>query len=329
MGNVGIAYTSDDPSTASFYNPAALTGIKKPSLEIFNPQLEVGSGDFKLSHSLSDMTKETSLSKGKPLLLASPGTASSLGGSVFPNFSAQNFDIGVLASEKESMYYDAKKGAYYYHSENLVVPSLGLSASALGGRFRVGVAARAVQINEVNMVAPASTSSTVANVDNARDGLGFALDGGALLTMPWTGLPTLGFVARNIGGTSFSSPQMFPLGSAEAERHEIIKMTYDSGMSFTPKVGQKDTLAFSVDYRDVLNVTGVSELRHFNAGMEFGFMKTIYFRGGFSQGYWTAGFGLNSKIGSFDLGTYGEELDPTAFDAVENRRYSLRMTRRF
>jgi len=328
MGNVGIA-SADDPSEEAFYNPAALARGKKTILEIFNPQLDMGGGVFSLSNSISDWPKQGSFSKSQPLLKAKPGTVSSLGLSVFPNVSAQNFSFGVLLSAKGSAYYDKNKDAYYYHSRKLLVPSLGMSAGLLGGRLKFGFAVRGVQINETNLVSPGSGSSQVVPVNNPRNGFGVGLDGGLLMSLPWAGLPTFGVVARNVGGTAYPSTPIIPLGGATAARHELTRTSFDAGFSVTPKTGQHDQITFATDYRDALNSTETAELRHINIGFEYGAMKFFFFRAGFSQGYWTAGFGLNSKAGSLDLGTYGEELDDHAYHGFLDRRYAMRLTRRF
>lgn len=327
MGNVGIA-SADDPTTDTFYNPAALARIKKTSLEIFNPQLDMSGGVFSVAHSIADWPKESSFSGAQPLLKENPGTASSMGFSVFPNLSAQNFDFGVLVSARSSAYYDKREDAYHYHSRKLVIPTLGMSAALLGGRFRLGAAVRGVQINETN-ITQVGPGSSVTPVGSVTDGLGVGLDAGALLSLPWYGLPTLGIVARNVGGTTFPGTPVVPFGAATASRHQLLKGTFDGGFSISPKSHQHDQFTFAVDYRDVTNATQTAMLRHPNVGFEFMAMKIIAFRAGFSQGYWTAGFGLNAKEGSVDLGTYGEELDAHAYHGFGDRHFSLRLTRRF
>lgn len=327
MGNVGIA-SADDPSTAAFYNPAALAQLKKPVVEIFNPQLQAGGGVFTLSNSLTDWGNHASFSKVEPLLKAEPGTASSLGYALFPNLSSQNFSFGVLLSNQTASYYDERVDAYYHRSRQLFIPSLGISAALLGGRFRIGVAGRAVQLSSRNVVSQ-GTNPKVSALDDSRSGMGIGLDSGVLLTLPWGGLPTLGFVARNIGDTAFPLAPMVALGGTSAARPHRAKMTYDAGFSLSPKGGKGNQMTVAFDYRDILDTTKTDMLRKFNAGLEFGLSKIFYMRLGFSQGYFTAGFGLNSPKGGLDLGTYGEELDARGFHGFLDRRYSIRFIRRF
>jgi hypothetical protein len=327
MGNVGIA-SADDPTTDAFYNPAALARIKKTTIEIFNPQLDVGGGTFSVAHSIADWSKETSFSGVQPLIKANPGTASSMGFSVFPNVSAQNFSLGVLLAAQSFAYYDKDTDAYHYHSRKLVIPSLGLAASMLGGRFRFGAAVRGVQINETNIIQVGPTS-TVSPVGSVADGFGVGLDAGTLLSLPWYGNPTLGFVARNIGGTTFPSTPIVAFGAPTSSRHELIRTTFDGGFSISPKSNQRDQFTIATDYRDATNAMHADLIRHVNLGFEYLMMKMLALRAGFSQGYWTAGFGLNAKSGSVDIGTYGEELSPGSYHGFGDRHYSIRLTRRF
>ena len=162
-----------------------------------------------------------------------------------------------------------------------------------------------------------------------RSGFGVGLDGGILMSLPWSALPTFGFVARNIGGVSFPSGPAIPIGGVINKRHGIIKMVYDAGFSLSPKFAQQDRMVFALDYRDVLDVYKVDIKRRINLGIEFGAGKMLFFRAGFGRGYPSGGIGLNFSKGSFDLGTYGEELDAKGFHGVLDRRYSIRITRLF
>lgn len=326
MGNVGIA-SAEDPVTAAFYNPAALANNKRPGFEPFNLQLEGGFGNFSVAQSLGDWAKVGSFSRAKPLLAAKPGRPFSGSVALFPSVSAQNFSFGLLGQFQFSSYYDKTKNAYFYHARKLLAPSLGLSAALLGGRLRLGVAVRALQVSETDMDQP-GTGSIVAVRDSHRSGLGVGMDAGMMLTMPWAGLPTIGFVARNIGDTAFPAAPVVDIGGSASARRESVKMAYDGGISLSPKLGRGQRLVLAADYRDALDSTHVALLRRLNLGLEFS-GKVLALRAGFSRGTWTAGFGLQSRQGSLDIGTYAEELDARALRAVLDRRFSLRFTRRF
>jgi hypothetical protein len=326
MGNVGIA-SAEDPATAMFYNPAALGRTKKTIVEIFNPQTEFGSGFIGLSQTKSDYTKHLSLNKVRPLLEAKPRKASYLGASLYPNLSAQNFNFGILLRGEGSAYSAGVDGTLTYRSRYLLIPTMAVSIGALGGRLKLGFAARAIQITEND-----TSTTTFTNIGykvNPAEGFGVGFDAGALFSLPWSALPTFGFTARNIGDTRFAGSALTSIGTGTIRAHEKVKMTYDAGFGLFPKIGKRSVFTMAADYRDIQNVHGVDIKRRINLGMEIALDRTFYLRAGASRGYWTAGFGIGSKYGSLDIGTYSEELDRTGFRVLEDRRFSIRYGGRF
>ncbi|MGZ3710881.1 MAG: hypothetical protein ACXVBE_03955 [Bdellovibrionota bacterium] len=326
MGNVGIA-SAEDSVTTMFYNPAALTKNKRTTLELFNPQVEFGTGVFKVSNTSTSYGKNMGLESVQPLLQAHPHKASYLGYSLYPNVSAQNFGFGIGWKEQAVSYINSQD-KLEYHSKYLMIPTMGISMNLLGNRFRLGAAVRGIQATENNRVVDATATGIGYKLD-PQQGFGIGLDAGAMLSLPWAGLPTLGFVARNLGDTSFSQAAPYPRSQGTPTAHDKVKMTYDTGLAIQPKMGQRNSFTLAADFRDALNVSKTNMLRHLNVGSEIGYGKVFFFRFGFSQGYLTGGFGLNSKFGSIDIGTYGEELDARNFREIEDRRVSIRFAVKF
>jgi hypothetical protein len=326
MGNVGIS-SAEDSITAMFYNPGALTRNKHTVLEIFNPQLEIGKGVFTIAGSGAGYGKQLSLKDTQPLLMEHPHKASYMGYSLFPNVHAQNFGFGILWRQ-EAVSYINSQDKLEYHSRYLLLPTMGIAMNLMGNHLRLGVGFRAIQITENNRKVDPDADG-VGYKKDPEEGFGIGADVGALFSLPWSSLPTLGVVARNVGDSTFTGGAPFPQGEGIARMPGRIKMTYDGGFSISPKIGQRDTLIFAIDYRDIQNVSYVDTRRHVNIGLELGFKKSFFLRTGFGRGYWTAGFGLASKYGSFDFGTYGEELDARNFQGIQDRRYSLRFGSKF
>ena len=327
MGNVGIA-SSEDSTTAMFYNPAALTRTKKVNFEILNPQVEVGT----YSHGkAADLMKRIDLKEMRPLLERYRGRPTYTAGALYPNIAAQNFNFGVLMKAEGGAYHDGTD--LNYKARHLLIPTLGLSLGAIGGRFRIGMAVRAIQITENDKVergfSTDTNARTVGFLKDAGEGMGIGLDSGALLTIPMIALPTFGFVARNVGDTSFPSSAPFGQGTGNVTRREKIKMTYDAGASITPRFGKKSQMVFAADYRDIQDKMGVDTKRRINLGFELGIQRRVYFRAGLGRGYWTAGIGLASESGTLDISTYSEELHSVDFRRVEDRRLSIRIGSRF
>jgi hypothetical protein len=325
MGNVGIA-NANDGATAMFYNPAALARQKKITVELFNPQFDMGTGVFTMGGS-SNIGKHSALSRVRPLLSLNKNSVSSVGFSLYPNISAQNFNFGILMKAEGASVDDGTN--LIYRSRYLLIPSMALSMGAIGGRFRLGLALRGIQISENDKSVLNTTTTSIGYSTDMAEGFGIGLDAGALLSLPWASLPTLGFVARNVGDTSFPSAASFSIAAGTSTQRDKIKMTYDGGFSIAPKLGQKSTFTFAADFRDIMNAHGISDKRRLNLGFEIDYQRVLFFRAGFGRGYWTAGMGIGSRYGSLDLGTYSEELDATRFNGIEDRRVSLRFGSKF
>ena len=323
MGNIGVA-SSDGTSEAMFYNPAALARIKRTVVEYFNLQMEFGKDIFGISENQKNYGKNTDLSSILPQLEKHPGSVSYLGASSFPNFHAENLEFGVLGKIEKWSYYDGQ--TLTYHSRVVIMPTLGMSLGLFGNRIKLGVAGRAIQLTE-NDKAVTTLKNIGYNLD-AQEGFGFGVDAGVLLSLPWAMLPSLGAVARNIGGTRFISAAPWGIATGTVIRPAPLRMTIDGGFALFPKLGRTTVLTIAIDYRDILNRLGESKKRWPNVGGELAVYKTLFLRGGVSQGYWTAGIGLGAKNGTLDLGTYGEELT-NHFQGKENRRFALKFGNRF
>lgn len=325
MGNVGIS-SAEDPTTAMFYNPAALARKKKTTIEFFNPQVEFSTGIFKTTSNQQDYSKNLSLGQVAPNLRADTSRVTYLGSSLYPNIHAENFNFGILV-RGEGGAFASNDGTLTYRSRYILMPTMGISMSALGGRFKIGTAVRMLQLTEND-----KTVTNITNIGyrtNPQEGFGIGLDAGALLSLPWSALPTLGFVARNVGDTAFPSGAAYKIGQGVVTRHEKIKGTFDASAALFPKMGSKSVLTLAADYRDIQDKYKVSKKRKINLGMEFDINHIFYLRAGFGRGYWTAGIGLASKHGSLDIGTYAEELNATEFLSREDRRISMRYGARF
>lgn len=321
MGNTGIA-SSDDPTTAMFYNPAGLAKQRKPGVELLNFHVEFGTGNFTLTPNITEFGKHLSLGQIQPKLSENRFTTSSLGVSTYPTFYTQNFGFGVLGRSETYSYMD-NAGQVIYRSRYLLVPTGALSMGINGGRFRIGVAIRGVQVTESSATTADLTNLSYKN--SAMEGMGLAADAGLIWTFLTNGFGSLGLVARNIGDTALNTAPMVKMGTGDSTGHAPVKRTYDAGISLSPRYGQRTFGIWSVDYRDAFNVTNTKVASKFNFGTELNLDRFFYLRAGISRGYYTAGFGIQGKRAFMDIGTYGEEMSTGSFRLTEDRRIFLRV----
>lgn len=146
-----------------------------------------------------------------------------------------------------------------------------------------------------------------------KTGVGYSMDMGLNISVDAPVSPTLSFVWRNMGVTKFT-PENAGDTPPPSEPDEMIvggSILLDAGLI---------TLVPSLDYR-YLNRDDVQISKKINFGVEMG-LPMLDIRGGFHQGYYTLGLGLNLGLLRVDAATYGVELGEYA-GQLEDRRYLL------
>jgi hypothetical protein len=91
-----------------------------------------------------------------------------------------------------------------------------------------------------------------------------------------------------------------------------------------PTIGILGDTIFAIELSDIGNNPNGSFWRLTHWGAETHLTSVFAFRGGFNQGYLSAGFGIDLKIISFDIATYGEELALNTGEQ-QDRRYALKV----
>jgi len=142
-------------------------------------------------------------------------------------------------------------------------------------------------------------------------GVGYGADAGLNFLIP---TPVFGFSVaatwRNIGRLSFRSED--PSANIPYEENDV-----GVGLGFvfdTPLLAIRPAIDFRYINREDLQLT-----RKINFGVEFD-LPIIDIRGGFREGYWTAGAGINLGLLHVDVASYGVELGEYP-GQIEDRRY--------
>ncbi len=126
---------------------------------------------------------------------------------------------------------------------------------------------------------------------------------------------TLSAVWRNVGDMKFRSDD--PNADIPTEYQD---MTVGASLLFdTPLL----TVAPALDVR-YLNREDIQLMRKINFGVEIG-IPFLDIRGGFHEGYYTAGLGVNMGLFRVDAATYGVELGEYP-GQIEDRRYVVEFT---
>ncbi len=146
-------------------------------------------------------------------------------------------------------------------------------------------------------------------------GTGYGFDLGTTFIIPAPFFSAALSVAwKNVGGIEFNSATGSKIPS------EPNNITAGAAISVdTPIV----SVTPAVDFQN-LNDANMQLTRKVNLGIEIG-LPLIDIRGGFHEGYYTAGLGLNMGLFRVDAATYGVELGDYP-GQIEDRRYVVQFT---
>ncbi len=315
MGDAFTAVAND--SSSLFYNPAGLVRVRGINWKIF----DVGVG----ASGASAYTKIKGLNSGS----STSGFASAVN-----NLYGEHVAIGAGG---ESIFTMPMFGfGIYNHTgtlirvENPVYPQLHTNAiSDYGYTMGVGIPVSpflhlgldlkyikrtgALQDFGPGFVADLQPTQIVQNLTNW--GTGYGADMGATAILPAGFFTAAMSVAwKNMGGMEFKSTNASTIPAEQNDISAGVALSFDTPIvSVTP----------ALDFR-YLNRTDLQLTRKINLGIEIG-LPLLDIRGGFHEGYYTGGVGINLGLFRVDAATYGVELGDYP-GQIEDRRYVLQFT---
>ena len=149
--------------------------------------------------------------------------------------------------------------------------------------------------------------------------VGFGVDAGALYS--WKKLLSVGLVARNLYTpvlrNSYASVNAFSSGAAAAVTYGITPMDVSLGFLWTPPLVSLSEyfsdLKVMLDYSDIFDFwthpdTAANPFLHLGLGVETILLDVLAVRGGFGDGYFSAGLGINLTYFRLDMTMFGHEL---------------------
>ncbi len=309
----------------SLVNPAALGKLRDFYGTIFDPELELGS-NVPTFYSDQSFSNPFSLEDVAGSLDQNRGAYYHAKAQVFPSLVGKNFGIGLYGNYLLDAQASADGSTIDTYYRNDFAFALGFNFRFLDGRVKLGFNSKLISRIEVNN----PTLSATGPLDYssiATEGLGLSNDVGLILTAPWTYLPTLSAVVRDIGGTSFD--QANGIRMTTTERPTLVKQDVDVAAALFPIHTNYVRSAWTVEYRGLLTSQDEPDkAKLIHAGFEFNFGDVFFLRGGYNQRYWTAGLELASERFQWQLASYGEEVG-TSDSPKEDRRYTFKFAFRF
>ena len=303
MGGASLPL-GDTGADALFSNPALFGKFKDAHFDVdesfyTNAQAITNGG--------LNIYKITSLSGYSSQLLTNPGSFQGVGNQLIPSFSSRYFGIGVLANNQIAAQ-ESASGTIQYRSLYQLIPAIGGGFRLADGIIRLGYSVQ--WVNEAQGSVTTSSSTSPLGYDQMlQQGSGLSSTFGFAMTLPYQYLPSFNAVVRNAFSTTYAgTPVLIPSVGTSAGTLPTDPMTIDTSISVQPKLGAGTVMNLVFEYRDVTGKTGMAFAGRLALGDEIAFRDSFFLRGGFSEGYPSAGFGVRSKTGELSFTWYSEEL---------------------
>ncbi len=323
MGGASIAVVNDE--TALLSNPNGLGRLRDQFITIFDPELTtsasgtdtlIGTGIFdsvyprKVYDQLSDDLSNPYYFKGQ----------------AFPSIVMPNFGFGILG-RYEILAQRNPDGTYDYLMQNDYSVNLGYNFSFWGGRIKWGVATRLINRVEFFGQRDPATES-LGRGSFAREGLGLSVDSGLTLSAPWQWLPTLTFLVRDIGHTSYTMSAGF-FGNNRNGSPMTTSQSVDAAIALFPILSNHSRGVLTVEYTGIDTMSEVEDsMDRLHIGTELNLWDAYFIRAGYHQKDWTAGFEYATGLFQWQLATYAEDIQ-IGTTQTRDRRGILKFAVRF
>lgn len=323
MGGASIAITSDE--TSLYRNPANLGSIRDVYGTLIDPELEASSS-FTSNVTAKSLGKAFDVPEIISVLSPNPQTFYHAKTQLTPSLTMRNFGIGLIYRNEVSAEMDATSTNLDLKYQYDIGAIIGGNLRLFDGRIKIGATARVLNRIEVNNSAlPVSGPTDLGTIGSEGSAIGY--DGGLLIQLPWTYIPTIGAVVRDIGDTVFDKRNGVRLSTTT--RPATVPQSVDVALGLFPIHGNQLRSVWTLEYSDVSNSRNDTDnAKRIHFGTELNVRDLFFFRAGYNQRYWTAGFEFASERFQWQVSSYGEEVG-TESSPKEDRRYSTKISLRF
>jgi len=302
MGNAYIEM-ADDAATGLFYNPAGIAKIRGFQFEPFNLGVQVDPGF--VSSASTESIQFPTFSSYKSRIDRTPGVRHGASMSVAPAIAFRGFAIGVLYQQSASAILE-DNATYSIRGHRELVPAVGFGLRLASGVIRIGYSGQYVSKTEGedSGVDPSTSRNWH---DGFASGAGLSHNAAVAFTLPYSFAPSFNFVARNIGGLSFTQSPLMALAASSVGSPSTVPGTYDAAYGMHFKLTNGGVIHVAAEYRDILGASGMPLLTKIGLGVEADINGRFQFRGGVNTGYISYGVGYRTGKQEFHLGYFIDE----------------------
>ncbi len=316
MGNAFMNKV-DDPS-ASFYNPAGLGTVRYATFHLNNVQLELNRDWFKLSSRSNGLEDFGSFYKSfdadylRRRLLANTGKSTYGRIQFSPNLTSRYFTLGFLASKRSKAYLGNETTDLFQYRQRVDVgPYIGMNISLLGGVLKLGATAVFLRRKEAFKEQNRQQTFNLVENDFQKGSMNYIISA-VRLTLPIRFIPTFSARVNNSGNKDFQG----------SDAPDKIQSTTDFAFSLTPRITSATTVHMEINYKDAFKkYTDIKTKRKWNTGLEVDYMRKVFFRLGYADGFGSFGFGIASKTLRCDITSYAIDKSDSSFRGEQERRF--------
>ncbi len=327
---MGNAYMSKvDDGWSAFYNPAGLGTVRGLQFHLGNIHLETNNGFLDITGNGGFTDSITQYQDAfdpvglRDLHAEDPGKISHARIQAFPNVTYRGITLGYMYVQQNRARLKSADDDFEIAERVDTGPVMSLSASLFGGVIKFGATAIHLTRKELQKdFAPTDTVSVDSDVDYKKGSMTH-ITAGTRITLPIAALPTFSAVIRNSSNTEWDTEELGGLP-------DKIPQTVDYSFSITPNLGRTFRMHWEIAQKDVGDrYDDVPAQRKLMTGIEFDYMRKMFVRFGYGDGWGSGGIGVRNKSFSFDLTTYAIEASDDGVREEEDRRYIMSISRGF
>jgi hypothetical protein len=312
MGGVSLPL-SQDIGNSLFNNPAGLARNLKFKAEFINLDADIGAP---ILGGLG--TGMTTLGGLSGTLNANPNVTYSEGFSNLTALSWGGLGVGVLYQNRVRAYSDGTTA--HYQTLDDLVPAVGYGLSLARGVVRIGYSLQ--YINDASGVAQSASNSSASFLNGVKQGHAFSSNASVNFAFPFTYLPTLSLLGRNIGGLHFVDGNLLSPAKNASGTPDDIKGSIDAAFNFTVRLSGTLKSYWFLEYDDVTSTAGLPFLERTRAGLEIDFTPAFSLRGGMNGVQFSGGIGFRSESSEINV-TYYNDRSPFPANGYWDTRYAL------
>lgn len=319
--SMGNAFTADAKGhVANYYNPAGLAKDFKRNWEVVPFAFDAVLSGTAFGSILR--RRSLGLSRMFADLAAHPGSYSYDRFNLMPALARRNFAVTFLAS-----YWSAARSDGTNLDVNAgydVGPSVGWGINLAGNTLKFGVSVRAFIRNQLKgVLTHASLATDDAIKSQMKEGYGFGVNVGVMVTLPLKYLPSAAVVVKDALDTQFFASKFINTKSTAAP--DRVNRSYHFALSIHPALGKGFRSTVSVEMKNIELVIDGDWKKLIHAGFQLETDRNFYFWLGANQLYPTAGLGWRVSGGDLEVGSYAQDVG-TGKAREANRRFYLRYT---